>query len=99
MTKKANGITRYTTYNFTDHDPLIDVIDTAFQDAKRRDKSITISKVSGKSRVAPATMTNWLSRKTKRPQAATLAAVAVALGMDTLPITPEARRRFREGLK
>lgn len=92
--KKANGFTQYTTYNWKDHDPIIDVLDTARQSAKMNTAEIT-----GKTRVAPTTLNNWWSRKTKRPQLTTCAAVAVALGMDSLPITAEARRKFREGLK
>lgn len=92
--KKANGFTKYTTYNWTDHDPIIDVLDAARQSAK-----MSTADIVGKSRVAPTTMTNWWSRKTKRPQLTTCAAVAVALGMDSLPITAEARRKFRESLK
>lgn len=92
--KKVNGFTKYTTYNWSDHDPIIDVLDTARQSAK-----MTTAKITEKSRVAPTTMTNWWSRKTKRPQMSTVAAVAVALGMDNLPITAEARRKFRDTLK
>lgn len=95
MAKKRNsGITRYTTYLWTDHDPVLDLVDTAMASAK-----LSVVKVSAKTRVATTTMSNWKTRKTKRPQLSTVAAVLVACGVDSIPITAEARRKFREELK
>jgi transcriptional regulator with XRE-family HTH domain len=96
MAKKAksNGFTRYTTYNWVDHDPILDVFDTLQQDT-----GMTFAEISAKSRVAQGTLANWKRRKVKRPQFQTMAAAAVAMGADQLPITPEARRKFRAARK
>jgi hypothetical protein len=92
---KVNGMTRYTTYHLHgDHDPVLDLIDTA-----RASSKLNATKISAKTRVAIGTLRNWETRKTKRPMLATVAAVLVACGVDNIPITPEARRRLREELK
>jgi hypothetical protein len=96
MAKKKNGLTRYTTYTWgaQDHDPVLDLVDTAMETA-----DLSVTKASAKTRVATSTIHNWKLRKTKRPQLATVAAVLVAAGVDNIPITAEARRKFRESLK
>ena len=91
---KVNGMTRYTTYNWQDHDPVLDLIDTAKAKAK-----MSVAKISAKTRVSQSTIHNWETRHTKSPKLSTVAAVLVACGVDNIPITPEARRRFREELK
>jgi transcriptional regulator with XRE-family HTH domain len=65
----------YRSYVFLDKDPVIDVVRTAMQDAKA--KSAKIARDSG---VSPTTLANWFHGPTKRPQFATVAAVASALG-------------------
>jgi hypothetical protein len=90
--KRSNGLLKYTTYNFVDKDPIIDVLRTA-----KRDKDMTDGQISAASRVSATTLRNWFKGDTKRPQFATAAAAAVAMGMDSLPITAEARRKLRGG--
>lgn len=89
--EKGNGFTRYTTYNWVDHDPILDVIDTL-----QKKSEMSTSEISAKSRVAKSTLIKWKKREVKRPQFQTVAAAAVAMGADNVPITAEARRKFRE---
>ena len=96
MAKKAktNGMMRYTTYNFTDHDPILDWVDMV-----KKDSQMSVSEIVAKSRVSGSTIRNWINRNTKRPQFSTVAAVAAAMGADSLPITPEARRALRKEMQ
>jgi transcriptional regulator with XRE-family HTH domain len=94
MKKNGNGFIRYTTYNFVDKDPVIDVLRTAKREAKVNNKELSV-----KSNVSASTLGNWFGGKTKRPQFATVAAVAVALGMTELPLTSEGRKLLRESWK
>jgi transcriptional regulator with XRE-family HTH domain len=65
----------YRGYLFIDKDPVIDVIRTKVQDSKQK-----VAHVAHDSGVSPTTLGNWFGGKTKRPQFATVAAVAGALG-------------------
>jgi transcriptional regulator with XRE-family HTH domain len=65
----------YKSYVFIDKDPVIDVVRTAMQDAKAR--PAVVARDSG---VSPTTLGNWFHGRTRRPQFATVAAVAGALG-------------------
>jgi len=67
----------YPTYLFKEHDPVLDLIDTAVQDVGFNFKKL--SEISG---VSQSTLINWRLRRTKRPQFATVQAVAHALGRD-----------------
>ena len=69
----------YRTYQFIDKDPVIDRIRTILQDEKLLDKLSTVSELSNVSRT---TLGNWFDGDTKRPQFATLAAVAGAAGYE-----------------
>ena len=78
-TKPAPKSTRfgiYPSYKFTDHDPILDQIDTLRQDAG----NVSFTRLSAASGVSDTTLHAWASRKTKRPQFATVAAVVNALG-------------------
>jgi transcriptional regulator with XRE-family HTH domain len=65
----------YKSYNFTDKDPIIDELRTVIQDS-----GATYKQIHEDSGVSTATLTNWFAGETRRPQAASLNAVARALG-------------------
>lgn len=65
----------YPTYKFRDHDPILDAIDTL-----RARSPMTNKQIHEKSGVSTSTLSNWAKRRTKRPQYATLKAVARSLG-------------------
>ena len=67
----------YKTYSFKEKDPVIDQLRTILQDEK-----LTYKEVHDLSGVAEATLYNWFSGATKRPQHATIMAVARAAGWD-----------------
>lgn len=90
--KKSNsGFTRYTSYNFVDRDPVFDVLRTMKADSKMTNKAI-----HEKSNVSTGTLRDWDNGKRKRPMFATAAAVAAAMGYDSIPITSEARKKIRK---
>lgn len=66
---------KYTTYVFKDQDPIIDALRTARTDAK-----MSYTQVSEASKVSKSTVNNWENGRTKRPQFATVVAVARACG-------------------
>lgn len=65
----------YKSYNFKDHDPIIDEIRTIYEDS-----GASYKWVEGNSGVTSQTLTNWFSGRTKKPQAATINAVLRSLG-------------------
>lgn len=65
----------YKSYSFIDKDPVIDVLRTIVKDSEKSYLQIEIA-----SGVKAQTMRNWFGGKTKRPQFATVAAVARGLG-------------------
>jgi transcriptional regulator with XRE-family HTH domain len=65
----------YKSYNFVDKDPIIDEIRTLYEDS-----GVNYKWLHENAGVATGTLTNWFNGQTKRPQAATLNAVARALG-------------------
>jgi len=65
----------YKSYNFTDKDPIIDELRTVIQDS-----GATYKQIHEDSGVSTQTLSNWFSGETRRPQAASLNAVARALG-------------------
>lgn len=77
MKTPSRTINVYKSYTFKDKDPAIDAIRTAIEKAK-----VPWSKVSADSGVSEGTIYNWLQGKTRRPQFATLNAVARALGLE-----------------
>lgn len=66
---------QYRTYRFRDKDPVIDKIRTLVQDSKE-----TYTTISEESGVSTATMHNWFMGETRKPQFATVNAIARALG-------------------
>jgi DNA-binding phage protein len=65
----------YKSYSFVDKDPIIDEVRTMVNDSGANYKWI-----EDHSGVTSATLYNWFNGKTRKPQAATLNAVARALG-------------------
>lgn len=65
----------YKSYSFRDKDPVIDTMRTMIADEK-----VSYAEVSEQSGVSHTTLYNWFNGKTKRPQYATVMAVAGSLG-------------------
>jgi DNA-binding phage protein len=75
MAKAKKGfLSPYRTYSFVDKDPVIDKIRTVVEDSQESYKEIHES-----SGVSVTTLYNWFHGKTRRPQFATVNAVALAL--------------------
>jgi DNA-binding phage protein len=79
MAKNGNGNKRgflkpYKSYMFRDKDPVIDVLRTV-----KEDKKVKTTDISADSGVSTTTIHNWFRGKTRRPQFATVAAVARAM--------------------
>ena len=72
---KKGSLHLYKSYMFKDKDPIIDALRTAWEDS-----GDTYTRVSELSSVATGTMRNWFKGSTKRPQFATVAAFAIAVG-------------------
>jgi hypothetical protein len=70
----------YKTYLFRDKDPVVDIMRTIVQDSG--DSYQTIRDNSG---VSTGTLRNWFYGATRRPQFATVQAVARALGQSFEP--------------
>lgn len=67
----------YKTYLFKDKDPVIDLLRTVVKDT-----GIEFSEIAERSGVSHQTIARWFYGDTKRPQHASVAAVARALGYD-----------------
>jgi transcriptional regulator with XRE-family HTH domain len=65
----------YKTYSFRDKDPCIDQLRTPA-------KAVKYSEIAAKSGVSEGTLRNWFHGTTRRPQHASVMAVARALGYD-----------------
>jgi transcriptional regulator with XRE-family HTH domain len=70
----SKGFT-YKSYNFQDKDPIIDEVRTIVQAS-----GWTHKRIQEESGVTTVTLHNWFAGSTRKPQAATLNAVARALG-------------------
>lgn len=75
MAKKRTILKTYKSYSFIDKDPVIDSLRTIVSDSHK--KYSTIKADSG---VSTTTLHNWFHGKTRRPQFATVSAVAKACG-------------------
>jgi len=84
------GFVRYKSYIFHDKDPVIDVLRTAIKDC-----GMTYVAVSAESGVAAGTLTNWFSGDTKRPQFATVNAVARGIGKEFVLVDSKYVRRTK----
>lgn len=85
----------YPTYRFKDHDPVLDELLTLYRtlDAK-------LTELAADARVSRSTLVNWglknpRKRKVRRPQFATVKAVARAMGGDVVISGPAARGRLK----
>ena len=65
----------YKSYNFTDKDPIIDEVRTMIEQS-----GANYEWIHAHSNVSVATLRNWFLGETKKPQAATINAVARSLG-------------------
>src|SRR5579862_2611174 len=72
---KHRTISTYSSYNFVDQDPVVDVMRTILHD-----EGVNLQQAEVASRVRANTIKNWLNGETKKPQFATLNAVARAFG-------------------
>jgi transcriptional regulator with XRE-family HTH domain len=70
-------INAYKTYSFRDKDPAIDKLRTAIKDSGE-----SYSEIAARSGLSATTLNGWFNGATRRPQFATLAAAAGALGME-----------------
>lgn len=86
----ARGFLRYKAYPFIDKDPVIDVLRTL-----KRDTEMSDSEIMGGGGPTTSTLRNWFKGKTRRPQFATVAAAAVAMGATSLPLTSEGRQKLK----
>jgi len=66
----------YRTYFFRTHDPIIEELRTVVQGSGLKRKQIAECGVS------TSTISSWFKRKTRRPQFATISAVALICGAD-----------------
>jgi transcriptional regulator with XRE-family HTH domain len=73
----------YKSYHFKDHDPALDAIDR-MRELAGLESFHDVGRISADSGVSTSTLRNWHSRKTKRPQHASIMAVARALGGDAV---------------
>lgn len=93
MTKRT-AIT-YKSYSFVDKDPIIDRMRTIVDDESDSYKDVHL-----RSGVSTSTLHNWFKGGTKRPQFATIMAVARSLGYDMnltkMKGSPGAVVRFRK---
>ena len=75
MATKKRGFIKYKSYSFVNKDPVIDLLRTA-----KDDRKVTLEGIHSDSGVSVGTLHNWFRGKTRRPQFATVAAVARAMG-------------------
>jgi hypothetical protein len=87
----ARGFLRYKAYPFMDKDPIIDVMRTI-----KRDKEMNDREIHEAGGPAIATLRGWFTGKTRRPQFATVAAGAMAMGVDQLPLSSARRQKLKE---
>ena len=78
----------YKSYNFMEKDPIIDEIRTVYEDS-----GVNYKWIEDNSGVTSATLANWFSGKTRKPQAATINAVLRSLGfkLGIVPHTQQVR--------
>lgn len=71
----------YKNYNFRDHDPVLDALDRLHELSQGPyGGPMSFAAVERRSGVTVATLRKWRTRQTRRPQFATVKAVAKALG-------------------
>jgi transcriptional regulator with XRE-family HTH domain len=78
----------YKTYSFKDKDPIIDKMRTKVQDS-----GLSYAEIGHVSGVSPGTLSNWFNGATRRPQFASLTAVARAIDHDIVLV----KRKRKKG--
>jgi DNA-binding phage protein len=87
-------ISQYLSYSFVDKDPIIDRMRTIVAD-----ENVSYTDVHEKSGVSTNTLYQWFDGKTKRPQFATIMAVARGLGYD-LTLTKQGKvLKFKRNIR
>ena len=84
------GFIRYKAYPFHDKDPVIDVLRTAKQDT-----GMTNQQIEDAGGPKASTTYAWFNKNVRRPQFATVAAAAMAMGLTNLPLTPAGRQKLK----
>ena len=84
------GFVKYNTYSFVEKDPVIDVLRTMKRTTEMKD-----SELAHLSNVSVSTIRNWFGGRTRRPQFATVAAAAVAMGYEVVPLTSDGRKKLK----
>lgn len=89
-------ISTYATYRFKDKDPIIDKLRTIFADSGESYASVALTAGCSES-----TIRNWFEGETRRPQHASIMAVARAMGWDyrLVHAAPEKTTAWRTRLK
>jgi len=75
MANKRTSLRLYSSYNFSDKDPVIDKVRTLVNR-----EHMSYGEIHERSGVTVSTIRGWLDGKTRRPQYATVMAVVHALG-------------------
>lgn len=79
--KQRTSFGYYPSYKFKDHDPILNQIDRLHElTGDAHGDLMTFTRLSVASGVSAGTLHNWRSRKTKKPQFATVKAVVQAMG-------------------
>lgn len=81
----------YKSYNFTDKDPIIDVLRTLVERS-----GLSWDEIAEKSGVSQTTLYGWFQGKTMRPQFATVMAVLTTLGVDFRSFTRQLKATTRK---
>lgn len=84
---KRRGFLSYRTYSFQNKDPMIDKIRTIVERSNQ-----SYDQIHDESGVSVGTLYNWFHGKTRRPQFASLNAVARALNHELRLLPRNARR-------
>lgn len=87
----AGYLKPYRTYVFRDKDPIIDKTRTLVEDV-----GISYQAISDQSGVSTTTISNWFGGKTRRPQFATVNAVAMALGRELVFAKMQDQQKFEK---
>lgn len=85
-TKGGGTFKLYKSYSFRDKDPVIDRLRTIVHDSGK-----SYAGIEADSGVSASTLYNWFAGEVKRPQFATVMAVARALGYDMQIVKADAK--------
>lgn len=99
MARDSNGYTKYTAYVIHNRDPILDFVLTIKDATHTRNAEIAKRAKGG---ISAGTVSRWNPKRKKpvmRPQFATVAACAGALGLKELPITSQGRQEMLKQFK